>query len=112
MASGYVIAALLEAAGVISLVFALIKIRAERRAKAAELRSFLRSGQSGAATLNVGGAQRRAVSGSRVVTVPYAAGRGRAGPLHDSAARSALRRAIARGGQHVHPGRVLPISAG
>lgn len=111
MASGYVIAALLEAAGLIGLVVALITIRVERQAKAAELRRFLRSGQTVAAPRALGG-YRRTASESRVVTIPYAAGRGRSGSPHDASARSALRRAVARGGRPIEPERALPLSAG
>ena len=112
MALGYVIAALLEAAGLIGLVVALIKIAAERRAKAAELRSFLRSGQSASTPLDLGSGHRRNARGARVVSVPYATGRDRTGPPRDSAARSALRRAVARGGRPFQPDRTRPITAG
>ncbi|MEL6063829.1 MULTISPECIES: hypothetical protein [unclassified Methylobacterium] len=112
MASGYVIAALLEAAGLIGLALALVKLRAEREAKAAELRSFLRSGQSISTASDTTGSHRRTVFGSRVTTIPYAEETGRAEPACESAARAALRRAIARGGQRFHTEHALPISAG
>ena len=112
MASGYVIAAFLEAAGLIGLVVALVRIQAERRAKAAELRSFLRSGQSTSSSSIDGGSHHWAVFGPRVVTVPYAVATGRTGPTRKSAARSALRRAIARGGQRFHADANVQISAG
>ncbi|MDR7037623.1 hypothetical protein J2X36_002370 [Methylobacterium sp. BE186] len=44
MAPGYVIATALETAGLITLAFGLLLLRAERSAKAAELKGFLRSG--------------------------------------------------------------------
>lgn len=112
MALGYVIAALLEVAGLIGLVCALVRIRAEHRVRAAELRGFLRSGQSVSGPLDTGGSRRRTAGDARVVTIPYAQGRDRAGPPRDSAARSALRRAVARGGQRFQPDRTRPISAG
>ncbi|MER2265924.1 hypothetical protein [Methylobacterium oxalidis] len=45
MAAGYVIAIALEAAGLVALVLGLLMVRAEKQAKAAELKGFLRSGQ-------------------------------------------------------------------
>lgn len=110
MASGFVIAAILETAGLIGLVLACIRIRAERRAKAAELRNFLRSGQSVSAPVEIGSAHHRRTA--RLVTVPYAMGRDRAGPSRDSVARSALRRALVPGSQPFHPDHTLPLSAG
>ncbi|MCJ2062068.1 hypothetical protein MKK63_05050 [Methylobacterium sp. J-088] len=112
MASGYVVAAILETAGLVGLVLALVRIQAERRAKVAELRSFLRSGQTGSAAGDHGGSHHRAAFGTRVVAVPYAAAPGLTGPTRDTAARSALRRAIARGGQQFHADTAVPISAG
>ena len=112
MASGYVIAALLEASGLIGLALALMRIRAEREAKATELRSFLRSGQSALAPFDIGGSRRRVTIGTRVVAIPYAAEPGRTAPTRDTAARSALRRAIACGGQGLHADTAVPISAG
>lgn len=113
MASGYVIAALLEAAGLIGLALALIRIRAEREEKAAELRSFLRSGQSTLAPPDSGSARRRFTVGTRVIAIPYATNSGpSSGPTGHSAARSALQRAIARNGQRFQATRGVRLSAG
>ena len=48
MAPGYVLAIVLEAAGLLTLTLGVGLIRFERRAKAAELKRFLSSGQSAA----------------------------------------------------------------
>jgi hypothetical protein len=112
MASGYVIAAVLELAGLFGLVLALFRIQAERRTKAAELRSFLRSGQGGSSALDIGALRRRTDYGARVVTVPATAARSGAVANRDSAARSALRRAVLRRGQRFQSDRTVPLSAG
>ncbi|MCJ2070749.1 hypothetical protein MKK75_18460 [Methylobacterium sp. J-030] len=112
MASGYVIAALLEASGLIGLALALIKIRAEREARAAELRSFLRSGQSASAPFDIGGSRRRIIIGIGGNAIPYAAEAGRSEPTCDSTARSALRRAIVPDNPQFQPARATPVSAG
>jgi hypothetical protein len=110
MASGYVVAAFLEAAGLVGLVIAVLKMRTERRAKAVELRSFLRSGLIPAA--DIVGARRLTEGASRAVAVPFTPSRGSGSPAHPSAARSALERAIVRGGPA--PRKILTnaISAG
>lgn len=112
MASGYVIAALLEAAGLTGLVLALVKIRAERRIKAAELRSFLRSGQSGSPALDISGAHRRTDGRARVVAIPSTTGFNSTALNRGSAAHSALRRAITSGGQPFRADQTIPLSAG
>lgn len=112
MALGYVVAAILETAGLVGLVLALLRIQAERRAKVAELRSFLRSGQTVSTPRDIAGSHHRAAFGTRVVAIPYAAESGRTVPTRDTAARSALRRAIARGGQRFHADAAVSISAG
>ncbi|SDM42629.1 hypothetical protein SAMN05216360_10258 [Methylobacterium phyllostachyos] len=112
MASGYVVSAVLEAAGLIGLVIALIKIRAERRAKAAELRSFLRSGQGALASFDGALMRRHADVTARVVVVPFAPERGTARPARDSAARSALKRAVAHGNRSFRSEPTIPLSAG
>jgi hypothetical protein len=93
-------------------VLALLKIRAERRTKAAELRSFLRSGQSGSPASDLGHLRRRTDYGARVITVPSTAARGSLVPTRSSEARSALRRAVARGGRRLQSDRTIPLSAG
>ena len=50
MAFGYVLALVLEAAGLAGLVFGLIRLRAEKRARAAELRGLLLTGNAVAAS--------------------------------------------------------------
>lgn len=112
MASGYVVAALLETAGLIGLVIAAIRMRAERQARAAELRGFLRSGQSSSSHLGVAEPRRTALSGSGLSAIPVVPSRGQARPQRDSAARSALGRAIIRTAQRASPDLAAPISAG
>jgi hypothetical protein len=112
MASGYVVAAFLEAAGLIGLVCAAFTMRAERRAKAAELRGFLRSGQISSASLGVAEPRRAVLFGSRLSAISVVPGRDRAKPQPDSAARSALGRAILRTAQANGPDLTDPISAG
>lgn len=88
MALGYVVALVCEAAGLIGLVVGIARLRAESRARAAELRGLLLTGNSNAAA-----AMRHGVSGPalrRVVIDP-----GPLGPAQDSfAARAALDRAL------------------
>ncbi|MGU3668722.1 hypothetical protein ACLBX9_31470 [Methylobacterium sp. A49B] len=112
MASGYVVAAFLEAAGLIGLVIAAIKIRAERQAKVAELRSYLRSGQIAPSAANPLGSPRIAGSGGRVVAVPFAPDQTRTLDAQVSAARSALRRAITPGERRVRAHLGAAVSAG
>lgn len=109
MASGYVVAAFLEAAGLVGLVIAVLRIRTERQAKAAELRSFLRSGQIPSATA---GTPRRVDFASHAVAVPFTPGRGSGLQGRPSAARSALGRAIVRGGPTLPAHLTGAISAG
>jgi hypothetical protein len=94
MAPGYVIALALETAGVLGLLLALFVMRAERRARSAQLRGFLRSGSSGASSAVA--APRPTAGGRppavRVVDQPIAPGRG-AG-VAGSAARTALHRVL------------------
>ncbi|MCJ2133490.1 hypothetical protein MKK69_05320 [Methylobacterium sp. J-026] len=108
MASGYVIAAVLEAAGLIGLAIALVTMRAERRAKAAELRSFLRSGQSASSAFDTAGSYRQTDSGTRVIAIPYTSKRRDGVPAPETAARSALGRAI----QQFRTDIPVPVSAG
>ncbi len=108
MASGYVIAAVLEAAGLIGLAIALVTMRAERRAKAAELRSFLRSGQSVSPAFDTVGSSRKAASETRVIAIPYTSKRAAGAPAPETAARSALGRAI----RQLHTDLPVPVSAG
>ena len=112
MASGYVVAALLEMAGLIGLVIAAFKIRAERQAKAAELRSFLRSGQMSSSGQASSGAHRGAASGRHDIAIPFAPDRSRAAGIRPSNARAALSRAVARGGSTVATERGAIVSAG
>jgi len=112
MASGYVVSAVLELAGLIGLMIALIKMRAERRAKVAELRGFLRSGQGALAGLDGTLTRRYADSTARVVVVPYARERSTPRPAQDSAARSALKRAVAHGSRSFESEFTTPLSAG
>jgi hypothetical protein len=112
MASGYVVAAFLEAAGLIGLVIAVFKIRAERQAKVAELRSYLRSGQIAPSAANAFGSQRPTGSGRRVVAVPFAPDRTRTLDAQVSAARTALSRAIAPGERGSRSKLAAAISAG
>lgn len=110
MASGYVVAAILEAAGLIGLVIALVNIQTERRARAAELRGFLRSGQTSGPASDATGPRWPMRFGARVVVLPVAPGG--MTPRHESAARAALGRAILRSGQQVRPDFAAPVSAG
>jgi hypothetical protein len=112
MASGYVVAALLEAAGLIGLVIATLTMRAERRAKAAELRGFLRSGQASTTGVTVPEARRHATPGTRFVLLAVPPRSGTAMPHQASAARSALGRAIVGGARRIQPDLTASISAG
>ena len=112
MASGYVVAAFLETAGLIGLVIAAFKIRAERQVKVAELRSFLRSGQMSSSGPAFSGAARGTGSGSHVMAVPFAPNRSRAAETRPSAARSALSRAFVRGGSSLTAELGATVSAG
>lgn len=94
MAPGYVIALLLEAAGLAGLVLALAVLRAEERARAAELRLFLKSGQSGRATPGPVSRQRRRGPSARPADLPVTLVRQGAAVLADSAARAALHRVL------------------
>lgn len=110
MAAGYVVAAFLEAAGLVGLVIAVLKMRTERQARAAELRSFLRSGQI--PTVDTAGMRRLAGSASRATVVPYTSGRGDGATARPSAARAALGRAFTSGGPAPGAGLTGAISAG
>ncbi|MGH1591080.1 hypothetical protein ACRBEV_25335 [Methylobacterium phyllosphaerae] len=90
MASGYVVAAFLELVGLAGLVIAVLRMRTERQARSAELRSFLRSGHMPAA--GVVGSQTDVAS--RVVAILFNPARDSAEPVRPSAARTALGRAI------------------
>ena len=96
MGPGYVVAALLEGAGLSGLVLAAVMIRTERKTRVAELRNVLRSGQSAVAAAGPALQNRWRVSAPRVVNVPVVTANRGAGRLHESAARSALGRAFAR----------------
>ncbi|MEE7447279.1 hypothetical protein MRF4_05340 [Methylobacterium radiotolerans] len=110
MAAGYVVAAFLEAAGLVGLVIAVLKMRTERQARAADLRSFLRSGQS--PTIDTAGMRRPADAASRATVVPYTTGRGDGSAAGPSAARAALGRAFMTGGAAPRAGLSGAISAG
>ena len=110
MASGYVIAALLETAGLIGLVIAAVKIRAERQAKAGELRSFLRSGQLPPSIPVLVRSRWTSATGGRTLTLQATSGRTPA--AGESTARSALGRAIVRSGRAVRDDLGGPVSAG
>ncbi len=110
MAAGYVVAAFLEAAGLAGLVIAVLKMRTERRARAADLRSFLRSGQI--PIVEIGGTRRPADAAARLIAVPYTTGRGGAPEARPSAARAALGRAFTSGGAAPRAGLIGAISAG
>jgi hypothetical protein len=111
MAPGYVVAAFLEAAGVIGLVVALLKMRTERQSKVADLRSYLRSGLIPSAALDLSGSRLRADHASRGLAIPFAPERSGA-QSQPSAAREALGRAIARGGSSRRVERGAAITAG
>ncbi|MEE7504273.1 hypothetical protein ACLBXO_19635 [Methylobacterium sp. C33D] len=110
MAAGYVVAAFLEAAGLVGLAIALLRMRTERRARVAELRSFLRSGQI--PTFDLAGTRRPADAAARAIAVPYTATRGDASAAKPSAARAALGRAFMPGGAAPRAGLADAISAG
>lgn len=110
MASGYVLAAFLETTGLIGLVIAALKIRAERRAKAAELRDFLRSGQMPSASAASIGSHR--APGRRIAAVTVAPARSRNAEARQSSARSALSRAIAQSGTALRTEFGTRVSAG
>ncbi|MDP4003457.1 hypothetical protein [Methylobacterium sp. NEAU K] len=112
MGPGYVVAAFLEAAGLIGLVVAAVVMRTEHRAKAAELRSFLRSGQMPLPASGSASASRWGQAAPRIIDIPVVPHRRDGAQGHDSAARSALGRAIARGDRRSRPGLTTPISAG
>jgi hypothetical protein len=112
MASGYVVAAFLELAGLVGLVVAAVRMRTERQEKAAELRGFLRSGQSASSSLGTAEPRRAALFGSRLSAIPVVPSRGFAGPQRDSAARSALGRAIIRTAHRTSSDLTAPLSAG
>jgi hypothetical protein len=67
MAIGYGIALVLEAAGLAGLVFGLLRMRTERRARAAELRGLLLTGNAQAASNS---AARNGQEPRRVVVAP------------------------------------------
>ncbi|WCS25962.1 hypothetical protein LOK46_03745 [Methylobacterium sp. NMS14P] len=110
MAAGYVVAAFLEAAGLVGLVIAVLKMRTERQARAAELRSFLRSGQI--PTVDTAGTRRPADTAARAVAVPYTSGRDDGSAARPSPARAALGRAFMSGGAAPRAGLTGAISAG
>ncbi|MCJ2011097.1 hypothetical protein [Methylobacterium sp. J-076] len=87
MALGYVVALVLEAAGLVALLVGLVRLRAESRVRAAELRGLLLTGNANAA----GGVRQAAGPIPRRVVVeatPLA-------PAPDvSTARAALHRAL------------------
>ncbi len=95
MAPGYVIAAICETAGLLALVVALVILRAERRAKSSELRSFLRSGQHALAMSGHTALNRRRGAAIRGRNLPIAPAKPKDPATRDSAARSALDRAVA-----------------
>ncbi|WP_457105755.1 hypothetical protein [Methylobacterium sp. P5_C11] len=84
------VAAFLELVGLVGLVIAVLRMRTERQARSAELRSFLRSGQMPA----TGAVGSHTDVASRVIAIPFDPARGSAEPARPSAARAALGRAI------------------
>lgn len=96
MGPGYVVAALLEVAGLSGLVVAAFVMHTERKARVAELRTVLRSGPSSVAAIGAALQGRWWLIAPRVVDVPVVTHRREAGERGESAARSALSRAIAR----------------
>jgi hypothetical protein len=98
MAPGYVIALALEAAGLLGLVLGTLRLRTERRARAAELRGLLLTGNATAASSSAVRTATSSAAPRRVVIVPTAAERGQ----DAFAARSALHRAL---GMYSQPAR-------
>lgn len=95
MASGYVIALVLEAAGVCGLILGTLTLRSERRARAAELRGLLLTGNATATTVSSPRPVATRAAPRRVVMVPVPAER-----VQDAfAARTALHRALGVYGQ-------------
>lgn len=90
MAAGYLIALVLETAGLVGLVFGLVRLRAERRARAAELRGLLLTGNANAAA---GSGIRSNVPGQMPLRVLVSPGQTTTSP-DGSAARAALDRAL------------------
>ncbi|GJE38351.1 hypothetical protein [Methylobacterium persicinum] len=88
MGLGYAVALVLESAGLVGLVIGMIRLRAERRARAAELRGLLLTGNAAAAGgIRIGTAHR---APRRVVVDPAPSA-----VVQDSvAARTALNRAL------------------
>lgn len=109
MASGYVVAAILEMAGLTGLVIAAFRLRGERLAKSTDLRSFLLSGHIPASELP--SPPRWARPDARVIAVPVLLELS-SGAAPDSPARSALRRAVLRAGPGHQSGRPAPLNAG
>ena len=88
MAPGYVIALVLESAGLVGLLVGLLRMRTERRERAAELRGLLLTGNATAA--GAGGLRAGTPAPRRVLVIPTPAN-----TQHDaSAARVALHRAL------------------
>ncbi|MDP4023842.1 hypothetical protein Q8W71_14500 [Methylobacterium sp. NEAU 140] len=86
MEPGYGIALALEAAGLFGLALGLLRLRAERRARAAELSAALRPGTA---------ARRRSSPALRIVALPAAPARAARAGSSASSARAALHRAVA-----------------
>jgi hypothetical protein len=113
MGPGYVVAVLLEVAGLSGIVVAAFAMRTERKARVAELRSFLLSGQTSVAVPTPVAQNRWFSPTPRVVNVPVATQQRRDGRPQETAARSALGRAFARHGSTEMGGMVAAsISAG
>lgn len=90
MAWGYVIALALEAAGLLGLVVGALRLRTERRARAAELRGLLLTGHAAIVTSTGARLTAGAVAPRRIVVATKATH-----PTLDSfAARTALHRAL------------------
>jgi hypothetical protein len=90
MALGYVIALALEATGLLGLVVGALRLRTERRARAAELRGLLLTGHAAIVTSTGGRTGANAPAPRRIVVPPPATH-----PALDSlAARTALHRAL------------------
>ncbi|SFM69697.1 hypothetical protein [Methylobacterium pseudosasicola] len=112
MGPGYVVAAVFETSGLIGLVVGGLVLRAERQARVADLRDFLRSGQSALSASGLASPSRWRGGASRVVNVPVGAHRRGAGQSRESVARSALGRAIGQSNIRTAPRRMAPINAG
>lgn len=112
MGPGYVVAALLEGAGLSGLVVAAFVMRTERMARVAELRTVLRTGQSSTAVVKPAVPRRWRMGAPRIVSVPVVMQPRGATRPRESAARSALGRAFVQAAPLPARGMAASISAG